>query len=128
LKASPKENISLTGYQADRAARFVNVHSLLQSRTTTIAQNLPLILMNMSGMNGNFASQSDSSDQKMKLLFYGLGPLPVELLFSECARLGCCEMDSWIPREIIPETISGERVLRLVSEGFIFLIIIIFEF
>lgn len=73
--------------------------------------------MNMSGMNGNLVSQSDSSDQKRKLLFYGLGTLPVELLFSECARLGCCEMDSWIPREIVPETFSGEHVLRLGSEG-----------
>jgi hypothetical protein len=85
-----------------------------------MAQDLPLILMNMSGMNGNLVSQSDSSDQKMKLLFYGLGTLPVELLFSECARLACCEMDSWIPREIVPETFSGEHVLRLGSEGFTF--------
>jgi hypothetical protein len=85
-----------------------------------MAQDLPLILMNMSGMNGNLVSQSDSSDQKMKLLFYGLGTLPVELLFSECARLGCCEMDSWIPREIVPETFFGKHVLRLGSEGFTF--------
>jgi hypothetical protein len=117
------ENISLTGYQSDRAARFVNAHSLLQSRTTTMAQDLPIILMNMSGMNGNLVLQSDSSDssdQKMKLLFYGLGTLPVELLFSKCARFGCCEMDSWIPRDIVPETFSGEYVLRLGSEGFTF--------
>jgi hypothetical protein len=85
-----------------------------------MAEDLPLILMNMSGMNGNLVSQSDSSDQKMKLLFYGLGTLPVELLFSDCARLGCCETDSWIPREITPETFSGKHVLRLGSEGFTF--------
>jgi len=81
-----------------------------------MAQDLPLILMNMSGMNGNLASQSDSSDQKMKLLFYGLGTLPVELLFSGCARLGCCEMDSWIPREIVPETFSGKHAYDLVRK------------
>ena len=85
-----------------------------------MAQDLPLILMNMSGMNGNLASQSDSSDQKMKLLFYGLGTFPVELLFSECERFGCCEVDSWIPREVFPETFSGEHVLRLTPEGFTF--------
>jgi hypothetical protein len=85
-----------------------------------MAQDLPLILMNMSGMNGNLASQSDSSDQKMKLLFYGLGTFPVELFFSECERFGCCEVDSWIPREVFPETFFGEHVLRLTPEGFNF--------
>lgn len=97
------ENISLTENQADRAARFVNSHSLLQSRSTTQPEDLPLILMNMSGMNGNSVSQSKGTDERMKLLFYGLGTLPVELLFSECARIGCCTVDSWIPREIVPE-------------------------
>jgi hypothetical protein len=85
-----------------------------------MAKDLPLILMNMSGMNGNLVSQSDSPGQKMKLLFYGLGTLPIELLFSESVRLGCCEVDSWIPRDIVPGAFVGDHVLRLGAEGFTF--------
>jgi len=56
----------------------------------------------------------------MKLLFYGLEKLPVELLFSECTRIGCCEVDSWIPREVVPEKFSGAYTLQLGMEGFTF--------
>src|SRR4051812_46746294 len=99
--------------QADRAARFVNAHIRLQSRTTTMTQDLPLILMNMSGMNGNVISQFADSDQKMKLLVYSLGTLPIELLFSECPRMGCRQTDSWIPLEVVPENFSEDHVLKL---------------
>jgi hypothetical protein len=71
-------------------------------------------------LSGYFVSHFDGSNEKMKLLFYGLGTIPVELLLSECARLGRCDVDSWIPREIVPESFSGEHVLRLGLEGFTF--------
>ncbi|KAM3072515.1 hypothetical protein ACMFMG_009313 [Clarireedia jacksonii] len=105
---------------ADRAARFVKAHSLLQSRTTTQVDDIPLILMNMSCMNGNFISKSKTIDARMKQLFYGLESLPTELLFSDCARLGRCTVDAWIPREIAPETFKGEHTLKLGSTGFTF--------
>ncbi len=77
--------------------------------------------MNMSGMNGNAISQAGSTEERMKLLFYGLGTLPIELLFSECARVGnCCEVDSWIPREVTPEKFIGDHNLQLGLEGFVF--------
>jgi hypothetical protein len=76
--------------------------------------------MNMSGMNGNLAAQSGSLGEKMKLLIYGLGTVPVELLFSECERLSRADTDSWIPLEVVPETFHGEHVLRLGTEGFTF--------
>ena len=85
-----------------------------------MTQDLPLILMNMSGMNGNLVAQSGGSGEKMKLLVYGLGTVPVELLFSECARLGRADTDSWIPLEVVPEKFRGEHVLRLGAEGFAF--------
>ncbi len=69
--------------QTDRAARFVNSHHCLQSRSTTYPDYLPLELTNMSGMNGNLVLQSGSTDERMRLLFYGLAIVPVELLFSE---------------------------------------------
>ena len=106
--------------QADRAARFVEAHSLLQSRTTTQAEDIPLILMNMSCMNANAISQSKSIDARMKQLFYGLESLPTELLFSDCARLGPCTVDAWIPREIAPESFEGEHTLKLGAAGFTF--------
>ena len=106
--------------QADRAARFVKAHSLLQSRTTTQAEDIPLILMNMSCMNANAISQSKTIDARMKQLFYGLESLPTELLFSDCARLGQCTVDSWLPREIAPESFKGEHTLKLGSAGFTF--------
>ena len=106
--------------QADRAARFVKAHSLLQSRTTTQAEDIPLILMNMSCMNANAISQSKTIDARMKQLFYGLESLPTELLFSDCARLGKCTVDAWIPREIAPESFEGQHTLKLGSAGFTF--------
>ena len=106
--------------QAERAARFVKAHSLLQSRTTTQAEDIPLILMNMSCMNANAISQSKTIDARMKQLFYGLESLPTELLFSDCARLGQCTVDAWIPREIAPESFEGEHTLKLGSAGFTF--------
>lgn len=106
--------------QADRAARFVKAHSLLQSRTTTQAEDIPLILMNMSCMNANAISQSKTIDARMKQLFYGLESLPTELLFSDCARLGSCTVDAWISREIAPESFEGKHTLKLGSAGFTF--------
>ncbi|KAF5984225.1 hypothetical protein FCOIX_2728 [Fusarium coicis] len=105
---------------ADRAARFVKAHSLLQSRTTTQPEDIPLILMNMSCMNANAISQSKTTDVRMKQLFYGLESLPTELLFSDCARLGACTVDSWIPREIATEKFGGKHTLKLGSAGFTF--------
>ncbi|KAI9766766.1 MAG: hypothetical protein M1839_004770 [Geoglossum umbratile] len=105
---------------ADRAARFVKAHSVLQSRTTTQAEDIPLILMNMSCMNANAISQSKTIDARMKQLFYGLESLPTELLFSDCARLGQCTVDAWIPREIAPECFEGKHTLKLGSAGFTF--------
>ncbi|RBR22706.1 hypothetical protein FVER53590_03256 [Fusarium verticillioides] len=105
---------------ADRAARFVKAHSLLQSRTTTQPEDIPLILMNMSCMNANAISQSKTTDVRMKRLFYGLESLPTELLFSDCARLGACTVDSWIPREIATEKFGGKHTLKLGSAGFTF--------
>ena len=106
--------------QADRAARFVKAHSLLQSRTTTQAEDIPLILMNMSCMNANAISQSRTIDARMKQLFYGLESLPTEFLFSDCARLGKCTVDAWIPCEIAPESFEGQHTLKLGSAGFTF--------
>ena len=106
--------------QADRAARFVKAHSLLQSRTTTQAEDVPLILMSMSCMNANATSQSKPSETRMKQLFYGLESLPTELLFSDCARLSPCTVDAWIPREIAPESFEGKHTLKLGSTGFTF--------
>lgn len=106
--------------QADRAARFVKAHSLLQSRTTTQAEYIPLVLMNMSCMNANAIWKSKPIDGRMKQLFYGLESLPTELLFSDCARLGSCIVDAWIPREIAPESFKGKHTLKLGSAGFTF--------
>ena len=106
--------------QADRAARFVKAHSLLQSRTTTQAEDVPLILINMSCLNANAISQSKPIDARMKQLFYGFESLPTELLVSDCARLGQCTVDAWIPREIAPESFEGKHTLKLGSAGFTF--------
>ena len=106
--------------KADRAARFFKAHSLLQSRTTTQAEDIPLILMNMSCMNANVISQPKTIDARMKHLFYGLESLPTELLLSNCARLGRCTVDAWIPREIAPESFEGKHSLKLGSAGFTF--------
>ena len=76
--------------------------------------------MNMSCMNANAISQSKSIDARMKQLFYGLESLPTELLFSDCARLGPCTVDAWIPREIAPESFEGKHTLKLGSAGFTF--------
>ena len=107
-------------WQADRAARFVKAHSLLQSRTTTKAEDIPLILMNMSSLNANAISQNETIDTRMKQLFYSLESFPTELLFSDCARLGSCTVDAWIPREVAPESFMGEHTLKLGSAGFTF--------
>ena len=106
--------------QTDRAARFVKAHALLQSRTTSQAEDIPLILMNMSCMNANAISQSKTVDARMKQLFYGLKSLPTELLFSDVDRPGPCTVDAWIPREIAPEKFAGEHTLKLGSAGFTF--------
>jgi len=56
----------------------------------------------------------------MKQLFYGLASIPTELLFSDCARLGRCTVDAWIPREITPEIFGNNHTLKLESGGFAF--------
>lgn len=71
-------------------------------------------------MNANAISQSKTIDARMKQLFYGLESLPTELLFSDCARLGLCSVDAWIPREIAPESFKGMYTLKLGSAGFTF--------
>ena len=76
--------------------------------------------MNMSCINANAISQSKTVDARMKQLFYGLESLPAELLFSDCARLGSCTVDAWIPREIAPEGFEGKHALKLGSAGFTF--------
>jgi hypothetical protein len=87
-----------------------------------MVDDLPLILMNMAGMNGNLLSQSNDTEHmhKMKLVFYAVGTLPVELLYSECLRLRCCALDSWIPQEIVHEVFHQKHVLSLNAEGFAF--------
>ena len=102
----------------DRSARFINAHCRLQSRTTTMTEDLPLILMNMSGMNGNVIAQAKGVDQKMELLVYSLGTVPIEMLFSDCKRLGSGGPDSWIPVEVVAETFLEYHFLRLDAEGF----------
>ena len=62
------------------AARFIKAHSLLQSRRTIQAEDIPLVLMDMSCMNVNAISQSKTIDTRMTQLFYGLESLPTELL------------------------------------------------
>ena len=106
--------------QTDRAARFVKAHSLLQSRSTTQTEDIPLILMTMSCMNANAISQNKTIDARVKQLFYGLGSIPVELLFSDCARLSSCTVDAWMPREIAPQKFEGNHTLKLGSAGFTF--------
>ena len=71
-------------------------------------------------MNANAISQSKTIDARMKQLFYALESLPAELLFSNCARLGSCSIDAWIPREITPESFEGKHTLKLGSAGFTF--------
>lgn len=71
-------------------------------------------------MNANAKSESQTTDARMKQLFYGLESLPTELLFSDCARLGLCTVDAWIPREIAPERFEGKHTLKLGSAGFTF--------
>jgi len=71
-------------------------------------------------MNANAISQSKTIDARMKQLFYGLESLPTELLFSNCARLGPCTVDAWIPREITPESFESKHTLKLGSTGFTF--------
>ena len=71
-------------------------------------------------MNANAISQSKTVGARMKQLFYGLESLPTELLFSDCARLGSCTVDAWIPREMAPESFEGMHTLKLGSAGFTF--------
>jgi hypothetical protein len=76
--------------------------------------------MNMSCMNANAISQSKTIDARMRQLIYGLESLPTELLFADCARLGRCTVDSWIPREIAHEIFEGTHTLKLSPAGFTF--------
>ena len=76
--------------------------------------------MNMSCLNANAITQSKTIDARMKQLFYGLESLPTELLFSDCARLGTCTVDAWIPSEIAPESFKGEHTIKLGLAGFTF--------
>lgn len=71
-----------------------------------MTQDLPLILMNMSGMNGNLVAQSGSSGEKMKLLIYGLETVPVELLGSSSAEgAGTkCFFNSTVPLSRVDES------------------------
>ena len=71
-------------------------------------------------MNANAKSQNQSIDARMMQLFYSLESLPTELLFSNCARLGRCTVDAWIPREIAPEILKDKNTLKLGPAGFTF--------
>lgn len=85
-----------------------------------MTKDLPLIITNLSGLNGNYISHAGTAEEMMKLVIYGVGILPVELLFSSSPRLGSCEVDSWIPRDLVPENFREKQVLRLGSDGFHF--------
>ena len=102
-----------------RAAKFLRAYSLLQSRTTTQAEDISLILLNMC-MNANAKSQNKSIDARMVQLFYSLESLPIELLFSDCCRLSRCALDAWMPREIAPEISKEKYTLKLGPAGFTF--------
>ena len=58
----------------------------------------------------------------MRLLIYALGSVPVELLYSDCNRIGAriVKVDGWIPREVVTERFSGEHLLHLGPAGFTF--------
>ncbi|KAL6711003.1 hypothetical protein ACN47E_006878 [Coniothyrium glycines] len=102
---------------AVRAARFTKAHSLLQSRSTTQPEDVTLILINMSGMNGNTATHDKSTASRMRSLFYGLESVSTEILFASCTRVSDCDEDSWIPTEIVPCDFSNTPMLQLCSEG-----------
>lgn len=58
----------------------------------------------------------------MRVLIYALGCVPVELLYSDCHRIGddTVKVDGWIPCEVVTETFSGEHLLNLGPAGFTF--------
>ena len=58
----------------------------------------------------------------MRVLIYALGHVPLELLFSDCERLGggAIQTDGWIPSEVVRQEFLGEQFLQLESEGFTF--------
>ena len=58
----------------------------------------------------------------MRLFIYALGSVPVELLYTDCTRIGgdATQVDGWIPNEVAAENLSGEHLLQLGKEGFIF--------
>lgn len=87
--------------------------------------DVPLILMNLSGLNGNFASTIHSTDERMTVLIYALEILPLELMLLPCPRIrvGPATLDSWIPREIVPLQFDGEYRLKLCQNGFAFSVI-----
>ena len=76
--------------------------------------------MNMSCLNANAMAQHRTVDARMKQLFYSLESLPTELIFSDCARLGSCTVDAWIPCEVVPESFGGKHTLKLGPAGFSF--------
>ena len=76
--------------------------------------------MNMSCLNANAISQRKSAGARMKQLYYSLESLPAELLFSNCTRLGSCEVDAWIPCEIAKTKFEGDHTLKLGPLGFTF--------
>ena len=102
--------------------RFIHAHSHLQSRSTTQPEDLPLILVNLSGLNANYISRIWDTDERMRLFIYALGSVPVELLYSNCGRIGgdAIQVDGWIPCEVAAEKFSGEHLLHLGQEGFTF--------
>ena len=58
----------------------------------------------------------------MKMLFYSLESVPLELIFSDCERIAHRTVDSWMPREVVPEFLDGnyDYALRLDQLGFQF--------
>lgn len=58
----------------------------------------------------------------MRSFIYALGSVPVELLYSNCDRIGgdAIQVDGWIPCEVAAEKFSGKHLLQLGQEGFTF--------
>ena len=75
----------------------------------------------MACLNGNAAAQLESTPERIRMLFYGLKSVPLELIFSDCQRIAHRTVDSWMPREVVPEQFYGHYALRLDQLGFLFL-------
>ena len=98
---------------------LVDTWNTLITRTTTMIDDIYLILANLLDYNSYQFSKLPSKEDKMKAMFWSTHKIPVSLLYNKSPqhRASKDHRDRWLPIELRGDQLSRESLLECTEEG-----------